>query len=63
MRHSGNHAAFIWSVADLLRVNDVFPGGTVTANDCFQIQTADAGSLVGYWNGLLEPIGPYFSLR
>ena len=43
--------------------NEVFSGGTVTGNDCFQVQVADEASLVGYWNGFLQPAGPFFALR
>lgn len=47
------------------RIDDydtVFPGGSITANDCFQIQNTDAASLVGFWN-TFSSIGPWFTLR
>jgi hypothetical protein len=39
----------------------VFPGGSVTGNECFQIEIGDAGSLEGFWDSASP--GPWFALR
>jgi len=49
---------------DLLDFDTVLPGGAVTGNVCFQVQTSDEPTLIGFWNGLFSSsIGPWFALR
>lgn len=48
-------------IPDPVSSNEVFPGGTVTGNVCWSINSADAGSLVAWDNGTTTRV--YFALR
>ncbi len=59
-----DHYCGVAPAPELSDFNSVFPGGSVTGNVCFQIQTADASTLVGYWNTFnSSTLGPWFALR
>lgn len=59
-----DHYCGVSPAPELLDFGDVFPGGTVSGNVCFQVQSTDDTSLVGYWDnfGTSGP-GPWFALR
>jgi hypothetical protein len=46
----------------ILDIEDVFSGGHIQGNICWQVPAADVPSLVMYWDGGQSP-GPWFALR